>query len=239
MRTPSCPGHGHEGRRPCPSSAHTEGMSPPTRGGPRKLVLVGPPPSFEDALEALDGGRPDEAAALFAARVLADPTDWDSRINLVGALYDGERYAEAAQGYRKLIDEAEPRSLQAVYMCALLGYSLLQLGDDWGSLVATTAFLDNSNERHPYYTSALDYTACAWNNLGAVAEAATLWRTLELRAQPVTDATTRKLMRRTWSRRQVIATSHRILGLSAKPRPARRCSWPALDSWYSLPSWAR
>ena len=124
-----------------------------------------------------------------------------------------------------------------MYLFFFLGYSLLQLEDDWGSLVATTAFLDNSNERHPYYTNVLDYTACAWTNLGAVAEGTTLWRTLELRAQPVTDATTRKLVRRLWSRRQVIATSHRILGLSAKPRPARRCSWPAADSW-SSPPWA-
>ena len=210
-------------------------MSTPTRNSPRKLVLVRPPPSFEDALEALDGGRPDEAAALFAARVLADPTDRDSRLNHVGALYDGDRYAEAAQGYRMLIDEAGPRSLQAVYLFFYLGYSLLQLEDDWGSLVATAAFLDNSNEQHPYYTNVLDYTACAWTNLGAVAEGTTLWRTLELRALPVTDPTTRRLLRGLWSRRQVIATSHRILGLSARPRPARRCSWPAADSWASPP----
>ena len=211
-------------------------MSTPTRSSPRKLVLVRPPPTAEEALAALDGGRPDEAAALFAARVLADPADWDSRINHAGALYNASRYAEAAQGYRKLIDEARPRSLQAVYMFFFLGYSLLQLEDDWGSLVATTAFLDNSNEQHPYYTNVLDYTACAWTNLGAVAEGTTLWRTLELRAQPVMDATTRKLVRRLWSRRQVIATSHRILGLSAKPRPApRRRSWTTSDSRSSRP----
>jgi len=210
-------------------------MSTPTRSRRSKLALVRAPPSFEDALKALDGGRPDEAAALFAARVLAYPTEWESRVNHAMALYNGGRFAEAAQGFRKLIDEAGPRSLQAVYLFFYLGYSLLQLEDDWGSLVATTAFLDNSNERHPYYTAVLEYTAHAWSNLGALAEGTTLWRTLELRAQPVTDATTRKLVRRLWSRRQVIATSHRILGLSAKPRPARRWSWPAADSWCSPP----
>ena len=212
-------------------------MSTPTGSSPRKLVLVRPQPTAEEALAALDGGRLDEAAALFAARVLADPFDWESRINHVGALYNASRYAEAAQGCRNLIDEAGPRSQQAVYLFFFLGYSLLQLEDDWGSLVATTAFLDSSNEQHPYYTNVLDYTACAWTNLGAVAEGTTLWRVLELRALPVTDATTRRLVRRLWSRRQVIATSHRILGLSARPLPARRCSWPAADSWSSPPWW--
>ena len=210
-------------------------MSTPSHSGPRTLVSVQLLPTAEDALEALEGGRPDEAAALFATRVLADPTDWDSRVNHAGALYNGDHYAEAARCFRKLIDDAGPRSLQAVYMYCFLGFSLLQLEDDWGALVATTAFLDNSNERHPYYTNVLDYTACAWNNLGAVTEATSLWRTLESRAVPVMDATTRELVRCLWSRRQVIATSHRILGLSAKPRPARRCSWPAADSWSSCP----
>ena len=50
--------------------------------------------------------------------------------------------------------------------------------------MSTTAFLDYSNERHPFYADSLENTACAWEQLGAVAEARTLRRALELRADP-------------------------------------------------------
>ena len=205
-------------------------MSTPTRSGSRNLVLVRPQPTAEEALDALASNRPDQAASMFAARVLADPTDWPSRANHAIALYRAERWTQAAEAFRKLIDEVGPAHLHAIPMMFSIGYCLLQLDDPWGSLVSTTAFLNYSNERHPFYADSLENTACAWEQLGAVAEARTLRRALELRAHPAMDATTRKLMRRLWSRRQVITTSHRILGLSAKPRLARRCSWPVGDS---------
>ena len=215
---------------PCPSLAHTEGMSTPTRSGRPKLTLVRTPPTFEAALAALLGDRPDQAAAMFATRVIADPADYPSRANHVIALYNAERYVEATEGFRTLIDEVGPRSLHAVPMFLSLGYCLLQLEDEWGSLVATTGFLDHSNEKHPFYAAGLENTACAWEQLGAEAEAKTLRRAVHLRSHPAPDALTRKLVRRLWSRSQIIATSYRILGVSARPRPARRCSWPVGDS---------
>ena len=204
-------------------------MPTPTRSGPRKLTLVRPPPSAEEALEALLSDRPDKAAAMFAARAIADPTDFPSRANHAIALYHAERWTQAADAFTKLIEEVGPAHLHALPMMFSVGYCLLQLDDPWGSLIATTSFLDRSNERHPFYTDSLENTACAWEQLGAAAEARTLRRALELRAHLPSDATTRRLVRRLWSRRQVIATSHRILGISAKPRPARRCSWPTGD----------
>jgi len=210
-------------------------MPTPTRSRRPKLTLVGTPPSFEAALAALMGDRPDQAIPMFAARVLADPTDWYSRVNHAFALYHADRWPQAMDAFTKLIDEVGPAHLHAVPMMFSIGYCLLELDDPWGSLMFTTAFLDYSNERHPFYTDSLSNTGCAWERLGVVAEARTLLRALELRANPPPDATSRKLVRRLWNRKQVIETSHRILGLSAKPRPARRCSWTTSDSRSSRP----
>ena len=211
-------------------------MPTPTRRSRPKLALVGAPPSFDAAVAALMGDRPDQAISMFAARVLADPTDWSSRVNHAFALYHADRWPQAVDAFKKLIPEVGPAHLHAGPMMFSIGYCLLQLDNPWGSLISTTTFLDYSNERHPLYADSLTNTACAWEQLGAVAEATTLRGTLELRADPAIDATRRKLIRRLWSRRQVIATSHRILGLSAKPRPApRRCSWTTSDSRSSRP----
>ena len=204
-------------------------MSPPVRRGPPKLKLVRPAPTFEAALAALQGDRPDEAAALFAARALADPTDWPSRANHAIALYEAERWTQAAEAFTKLIGEVGPADLRAVPMMFSVGLCLLRLDDPWGSLMATTAFLDHSNERHPFYAAALENTACGWEELGAVAEAKTLRRAQELRAGAHQAGPHRDVARKLWRRRQVIATSYRILGYDAKPRPARRCSWPTGD----------
>jgi tetratricopeptide (TPR) repeat protein len=211
-------------------------MATPTRSSCPERTLVGTPPSFEASVAALMGDRPDQAIAMFAARVLADPTDWSSRANHAFALYHADRWSQAVDELTKLIPEVGPAHLHAGPMLFSIGFCLLQLDDPWGSLISTTTFLDYSNERHPLYADALTNTACAWEQLGAVAEARTLRGTLDLRALPAIDATKRRLMRRLWSRRQVIATSHRILGLSAKPRPApRRCSWTTPYSRSSRP----
>jgi len=61
---------------------------------------------------------------------------------------------------------------------------------------------------------------------GRGAEARTLRRALELRALAQENRASRVVARRLWRRKQVIATSYRILGIDAEPRPARRCSWP-------------
>ena len=201
-------------------------MSPPTRRGPRKLALVRPTPSWESALSALLGDRPDEAAALFAARALADPTDWPSRANHAIALYQADRWTQAAEAFTKLIGEIGPADLRALPMMFSVGLCLLRLDDPWGSLMATTGFLDYSNDRHPFYAAALENTACGWEMLGAVAEATTLRRAQELRASPDRGGPHKHVAKKLWRRSKVIATTYRILGFDAKPRPARRCSWP-------------
>jgi len=88
---------------------------------------------------------------MFAARVLSDPTDWPSRANHAIALYRAGRWTQAAEAFRKLIDEVGPAHLHAIPMMFSIGYCLLQLDDPMGSLVSTTAFLNYSNERHPFY----------------------------------------------------------------------------------------
>ena len=201
-------------------------MPTPTRIGPRKLQLVHPAPSWEAALEALQAGRPDQAAALFAARSLADPTEWASRANHAIALYEAGHWVEASAEFTKLIGEFGPADLRAVPMMFSVGYCLLQLEDPWGSLMATTAFLDYSNERHPFYADALENTACAWEQLGAEAEARTLRKAQSLRANPEKAGIHRDVAKSLWNRKQVIATSFRIVGYDGKPRAPRRCRWP-------------
>jgi tetratricopeptide (TPR) repeat protein len=172
------------------------------------------------------GDRPDEAAALFAARVLADPTDWPSRANHAVALYNAQRWVEAAEAFSKLVGEIGADDLRALPMMFSTGYCLLQLDDAWGSLMATTAFLDYSNEKHPFYADALENTACAWEKLGATAEAKTLRRAMELRANSDKADAYRAVAKSLWTRKQVISTTYRILGFDAKPKPSRRASWP-------------
>ena len=119
-------------------------MSPPVRRGPPKLKLVRPAPTFEAALAALQGDRPDEAAALFAARALADPTDWPSRANHAIALYEAERWTQAAEAFTKLIGEVGPADLRAVPMMFSVGLCLLRLDDPWGSLWSRSGSVEPS-----------------------------------------------------------------------------------------------
>ena len=182
-------------------------------------------PSEEVALEALHWDRNGEAAALFAARALANRLDWFARVNYVRALYNGDRYVEAARGFRRLLDEAGPKNPEAPFWFLALGYCLLQLEEDWESLVATTGFLERANHRHSSYYVGLENTACAWNNLGALAESTSLRKAIHLRTHRAPDVYTAGLVRHLWSRGQVLATSRRILGLPARVRRSRGPSW--------------
>ena len=69
---------------------------------------------------------------MFAARVLSDPTDWPSRANHAIALYRAGRWTQAAEAFRKLIDEVGPAHLHAIPMMFSIGYCLLQLDDPMG-----------------------------------------------------------------------------------------------------------
>ena len=204
-------------------------MATQNRPPRRRLALVRPAPTWESAFEALNGGQADKAAALFAARALADPTDFPSRGNHAIALYQAGHWKEAAEAFTTLIGELGPADLRAVPMMFSVGYCLLQLGDPWGSLMATTAFIEHSNERHPFYGDSLENTACAWEQLGAVAEAKTLRRALSLRADPEKAGAYSEVAKALWRRKLVIATSLRIVGLDRKPRPSRRCTWPGAE----------
>ena len=204
-------------------------MSPPARNGPPRLKLVRPAPSWQAALDALQAGRTEQAAALFAERSMADPTEWASRANRAIALYEAGRWREAEAEFTKLVGELGPRDLRSVPMMFSVGYCLLQLEDPWGSLMATTSFLDHSNERHPFYFDSLENTACAFERLGAEAEATSLRRALTLRADPDEAGPYREVAGTLWSRKLVISTSFRILGVDRKPRASRRCSWPGAE----------
>ena len=182
-------------------------------------------PTEEEAVDALRGQRHGEAAALFAARALADRLDWPARVNHVRAIYNGDRYSDAARGFRRLLDEAGPTNPEAPSWFLSLGYCLLQLDEDWDSLVATTGFLEHASEKHPWYAVAIENTACAWEYLGALAESTSLRRAGHLRAHPAPDAYTAGLVPRLWRRRQVLSTSYRILGLPSRRSRPRRPSW--------------
>jgi len=183
-------------------------------------------PSFRDALAALLGDRPEKAAAMFAARALAYPADKSSRRNRAIALYEAGRWAEAAPLFEQFIAEDGCAADESVPYLFSLGLCRLELGDAIGSLLATTAFLDLWNERHPWYWEGLHNTACAWERLGAEAEAATLIhvvRAHEGLEEPRLPTTARSPC--AWPRRMVIARSFAMLGLDAKPRPRRRIEW--------------
>jgi tetratricopeptide (TPR) repeat protein len=231
-------------------------------------------PSFEEAVQALLSHEPARAVALFAARRLADPTDDPSRKNHAVALFRAGRWAEAGGAFAKLILEEGGEHANSVASFFSLGVCRLELDDAPGALLATTAFLDFANARHPFYLDGVQNTANAWDRLGAHTEAASLYRSvlgveprphafnglaLALEAQGLArealwvielarrcgcwdeeldsnadrvreeadgpPAPTR-LVERPWSRRRIIETSFRMLGLDGKARPARRCSWP-------------
>jgi len=82
--------------------------------GTRARQLAPGVPSFEVALKALLSGDANRAAALFAARSLADPTDWISRANRAIALYEAGRRAEAATGLEREIVRAGHADLGTV-----------------------------------------------------------------------------------------------------------------------------
>jgi hypothetical protein len=133
-------------------------------------------PSFDVALDALLSGRSRTAAALFAARALADPDDLFSRTNHAVAIYEQGRWAAAAEAFMRLIPRQGAAHPASVPMLFCLGYCFLELERDRDSLAATTGFLDHGNTRHPFYWAGVQNTACAWDRLGCHAEAAALYR---------------------------------------------------------------
>ena len=165
-------------------------------------------PSFEKALRELLGGDPSRAAALFAERALADPTDWISRSNRTIALYEAGRWKEADTGFKADIAREGIEALGSVPALFCIGYCRLQLEDPLGALSATAAFLNLSNEDHPFYSDGVENIACAWERLGHPEMAASL-------------------RDRGWSRDQVLQVSFRLLGITAKPRPPRDVDWYA------------
>jgi hypothetical protein len=167
-------------------------------------------PSFDDTLAALLEGNAPRAAALFAERALADPTDRISRANRAIALYAAERWADAAPALEAEIARAGFDDVGTVPALFYLGYCRLQLGQIEASLAATTAFLDLSNEDHPWYLDAIENTACAWERLAHGEPAASL------RSER-------------WARERIIARSYRLLGVRAAPRPPRDVDWYADD----------
>ena len=165
-------------------------------------------PSFDEALEALHSGDAKRAAALFAARAIADPKDWISRANRSIALYNADRWADAEASFEADIAREGIESAGAVPALFCIGYCRLQLDNPLGSLAATTAFLNLSNEDHPFYADGIENTCCAWERLG----------------QPLLAA---GLRHRRWKREKIIAASFRILGIHATPRPPRKIGWHA------------
>jgi hypothetical protein len=165
-------------------------------------------PSFDEALEALHSGHAERAAALFAARALADPKDWISRANRSIALYNADRWAEAEASFEADIAREGVESAGAVPALFCIGYCRLQIDNALGSLAATTAFLNLSNDDHPFYADGVENTCFAWERLN----------------KPLLAAS---LRRRRWKREKIIAASFRILGISATPRPPRKIDWYA------------
>lgn len=149
------------------------------------VIPKAPPciPSFDSALKELRTGDPAAAAAQFRARLRANPKEQRSRLNYAVALYEAGRWKQAAQAFRAAleIEGLEPEA--AVPMQFSLGYCLLELDDNNGSLRATTYFLNLSNTEHPWYWDGVQNTANAWGRLGAHRESAALYRTVLL-AQP-------------------------------------------------------
>ena len=202
------------------------------RPRPAARALRAGVPSFDAALQALLSDEHQAALARFAARTLADPSDWPSRGNYAIALYQAGRLAEAAPLFEKLLAEEGPDSLGAVALNFSLGYCRLELGDLRGSLEATTEFLDRSNEWHPFYWHGVHNTACAWDELGAEFEARQLFREvaemerMDERMRQAGLAGSRFPYAGPWRRRRIIERSFRVLGVDRKARRARRCKWP-------------
>lgn len=94
------------------------------------------------------------------------------------ALLDAGRLADAAPLIEAHIQDVGPHTIDAVGLYFCLGYCKLELGDAWGSLVATTSFLDQGNERNPRYLDGVHNTAAAWQQLGAKMEARLLFKDL-------------------------------------------------------------
>ena len=157
--------------------------------------------------------------------MLADPTDEPSRANYAIALYQADRFAEAAPMFERLIEQLGPGAIDAVPLFFSLGYCRLQLGDPRGSLAATTTFLDRGNEFTPLPRRPGEHRG----GVGPARREAGIQAALprrRLAARRAGEPAWRPLpQRRLWPRRKVIETSFRILGIKAKARRARRCKW--------------
>ena len=130
----------------------------------------------DEELKALLQKRWSAAAAKNGQRPLKDPRDRIARSNRAVALYEAGRWSEAAKAFEDVLGREGPASEVAPPALFSLGYCRLELGDDRGSLEASTLFLELSNDQHPFYWDGVQNIACAANRLGEHAAAVDLYR---------------------------------------------------------------
>lgn len=135
------------------------------------------------AMQALRNESWKEAAARYAQRLLINPDDGVARCNHAVALYEQDRWADAAAAFEELIRREGPFGEATVPALFSLGYCRLELDEHLKSLAATTMFLELSNRDHPFYWDGVQNTACAYGRLGHARESAALYRTV-LAVQP-------------------------------------------------------
>lgn len=175
----------------------------------------------ERAWKALLDERWQEAAARSGKRLLKDPADAIARRNRALALYEAERWAEAARAFEDLLRREGPGSEAAAPVLFSLGYCRLRLDENRGSLEASTLFLELSDERHPLFRDGVQNLARALRRLGQSALAVQLSRGVP-GARPSTRT---PLKGRRWSRERILHAAFGVLRWKRDPLPAPRRRW--------------
>jgi tetratricopeptide (TPR) repeat protein len=185
----------------------------------------------DDAFKTLLEERWRAAAARYGLRPFEQPEDGIALSNRAVALYEAERWAEAAQAFEEVLRREGPASEMAPPALFSLGYCRLQLDDARGALEASTLFLELSNEEHPFYRDGVQNVACAASRLGELALAVQLHR-VALGAgpdQPIALAAGRSevtsLHSPRWSRERILRAALRVLGWRREPLPPSMLTW--------------
>ena len=132
----------------------------------------------DKAMQALRLERWREAAARYAERLLVDPEDAVARCNHAVALYEQDRWQDAAAAFEELVRREGPLGEATVPALFSLGYCHLELHEHLKALAATTLFLELANQDHPFYWDGIQNTACAYSRLGHQRESVALFRTV-------------------------------------------------------------
>lgn len=116
-------------------------------GAPDPLV-----PTFDEGVKAMLEERWTDAVKVFSARVIASPSDLNSRTNLAVALGESHRWEDAAREFERVVADPSSKPLPEFHS---LGHCYYNLGRHLEAVEAFRQYFLRATRRNPVFAPAL------------------------------------------------------------------------------------